>query len=88
MAWVLRAALTCLVVAMALAAVRIVRGPTPQDRIVAFDALNVNAMLAMLTLGLSYRSASYLEAGILMALLGFVASTAMAKFLLRGEVIE
>jgi multicomponent K+:H+ antiporter subunit F len=42
----------------------------------------------ILALGLRYRSSSYFEAALLIALFGFVGSTAMAKFLLRGEVIE
>lgn len=84
----LRAALGCLVLAMAFALVRILRGPEPEDRILGFDCLNVNAMLLMLTLGLTYRSSTYLEAALLVALLGFVGTTAMAKFVLRGEVIE
>jgi multicomponent K+:H+ antiporter subunit F len=85
---VLRLALGCLALAMGFALVRLLRGPTAQDRIVAFDCLNLDAMLMMLTLGLSYRSGTYLEAALLVALLGFVSTTAMAKFLLRGEVIE
>lgn len=85
---VLRLALGCLVLAMAFALVRLVRGPTAQDRILAFDCLNLDAMLVMLTLGLSYRSSTYLEAALLVSLLGFVGTTAMAKFILRGEVIE
>ncbi len=84
----LRIALSCLLLAMAFALVRILRGPEPEDRILAFDCLTVNAMLLMLTLGLSYGSATYLEAALLIALLGFVSTTAMAKFVLRGEVIE
>jgi multicomponent K+:H+ antiporter subunit F len=84
----LRVALGCLVLAMALALVRLVRGPTAQDRVLAFDCLNLDAMLVMLTLGLSYRSSTYLEAALLVSLIGFVSTTAMAKFLLRGEVIE
>jgi multicomponent K+:H+ antiporter subunit F len=84
----LRVALGCLVLAMACALVRLLRGPTAQDRVLAFDCLNLDAMLVMLTLGLSYRSSTYLEAALLVSLIGFVSTTAMAKFLLRGEVIE
>jgi multicomponent K+:H+ antiporter subunit F len=88
-AWAaLRVALALLVVAMGFALVRLRRGPTAQDRIVAFDCLWLDAMLAMLALGLSYRSSTYLEAALMVALVGFVGTTAMAKFLLRGEVIE
>lgn len=84
----LRLSLGCLVIAMAFALVRLLRGPEPEDRILAFDCLTIDAMLLMLTLGLSYRSATYFEAALLIALLGFVSTTAMAKFVLRGEVIE
>ena len=73
---------------MAFALARVLRGPTAQDRILAFDSLYLNAMLLMLALGLAYRSGTYLEAALLISLTGFVGSTAMAKFLLRGEVIE
>jgi multicomponent K+:H+ antiporter subunit F len=42
----------------------------------------------MLVLGIVYASNVYFEAAMLIALFGFVGSTAIAKFLLRGEVIE
>ena len=75
-------------VAMALALVRLIGGPAAQDRIVALDFLYVNGMLAMLALGIRYASGMYFEAALLIALFGFVSTTALAKFLLRGEVIE
>lgn len=88
LSWALRLALGLLLLAMVLAMVRLLRGPTAQDRILALDCLYVDAMLVILTLGLSYRSGTYFEAALLMSLIGFVSSTALAKFLLRGEVIE
>ena len=42
----------------------------------------------MLVLGIRYASSMYFEAALLIALFGFVGSAALAKFLLRGEVIE
>jgi multicomponent K+:H+ antiporter subunit F len=88
LAWALRVALGCLLLAMALALFRVLRGPTAQDRVLALDCLYVNAMLVVLALGLSYRSGTYFEVALLISALGFVGSVAMAKFLLRGEVIE
>ena len=64
--------LGCYVLAMALALLRLYRGPSAQDRVLA----------------IRYRSSMYFEAALLIALFGFVSSMAMAKFLLRGEVIE
>ncbi len=73
---------------MAMALWRVLRGPSAQDRVLALDFITVNGMLAMLVLGIRHASALYFVAALLLALFGFVASSALAKFLLRGEVIE
>ena len=75
-------------VAMALALLRMMRGPSAQDRVLALDFLSVVAMLTMLVLAIRYDSSMYFEGALLLALFSFVSSVAMAKFLLRGEVIE
>ena len=74
--------------AMTLALVRLLRGPRAQDRVLASDFVYVVGMLAMLVLAIRYDSSMYFEGALLMALFGFVSSVALAKFLLRGEVIE
>jgi len=81
-------ALLCFVAGMACAAIRIFRGPTAQDRVLALDCLYINGMLAVLVIGIQIGSMLYFDIALLIALFGFVGSTAMAKFLLRGEVIE
>jgi multicomponent K+:H+ antiporter subunit F len=86
--WALGAALTALTLAMMLSFARLLLGPRAEDRVLAFDCLYVNIMLIILALGLVYRSSSYIEAALLIALFGFVGSSAMSKFLLRGEIIE
>lgn len=86
--WSLKFALFLLAVAMLCAVARLLIGPTAQDRITALDCLYINGMLMMLVLGIVYASNVYFEAAMLIALFGFVGSTVLAKFLLRGEVIE
>jgi multicomponent K+:H+ antiporter subunit F len=86
--WALLFALGCLTLAMTFALARMLVGPRAEDRLLAFDCLYLNTMLVIVTLGLLYRSSSYFEAALLIALFGFVSSSAMAKFLLRGEIIE
>jgi multicomponent K+:H+ antiporter subunit F len=73
---------------MICATYRILKGPRAQDRVVGFDSLYVNAMLLLLVFGVGSGSALYFEAALVVALLGFVSTVALAKFLLRGEVIE
>ena len=77
-----------LVLAMACAAFRMMLGPRAQDRILGLDTLYVNAMLLLLTFGIRTGSTVYFEVALVIALLGFVATVAAAKLLLRGEVIE
>jgi multicomponent K+:H+ antiporter subunit F len=84
----LAAAQMLLVIAMGCAAFRMFRGPRAQDRVLGFDTLYVNAMLLLLTFGIRSGKTLYFEAALAMALLGFVGAVALAKFLLRGEVIE
>jgi len=74
--------------AMAFAVIRLLRGPRAQDRVLALDALYVNAMLLVLTQGVRTGTALYFEAALAIGMLGFVSTAALAKFLLRGEVIE
>jgi multicomponent K+:H+ antiporter subunit F len=78
----------CFVVAMLLAMVRVFRGPRAQDRVLAFDNLYVNGMLMLLMLGIRSSSTVYFDMALLIALFGFASTIALAKFLLRGEVIE
>ena len=77
-----------LALGMALAVVRLLRGPRAQDRVLALDTLYVNAMLLVLTSGVVIGSRVFFEAALAIGLLGFVSSAAAAKFLFRGEVIE
>ena len=86
--WSLALAQIFLGAAMGCAATRMLRGPRAQDRVLGFDALYVNAMLLLLTFGIQSSSTYYFEAALVIALLGFVSTVALAKFLLRGEVIE
>lgn len=81
-------ALCCFALAMVCALIRLLRGPSAQDRILALDTLYIHGTLTVLTLGIALSAAVYFDIALLLALFGFVGSTAMAKFLLRGEVIE
>src|SRR3546814_10147163 len=74
--------------AMACAAFRMLRGPRAQDRVLGLDTLYLTAMLLLLTYGIQTGRTLYFEAVLVIALLGFVGTVALGKFLMRGEVIE
>ena len=78
----------CFALAILFAALRLFKGPAAQDRVLALDVMYVNGMLLLLVLGIRSLSSAYFDMALLIALFGFVSTVALAKFLLRGEVIE
>jgi multicomponent K+:H+ antiporter subunit F len=74
--------------ALAAACWRMLRGPRAQDRVLALDSLYLSAMLLLVVFGISSGQTIYFEAALVIGLLSFVATAALAKFLMRGEVIE
>lgn len=77
-----------LAIAMMLSLVRMIRGPRAQDRILALDTLYLNSMLMLLVFGMRTGSMVYFEMSLIIGGMGFVSTVALAKFLMRGEVIE
>jgi multicomponent K+:H+ antiporter subunit F len=74
--------------AMIAATYRMIRGPRAQDRILALDAFYVAAMLMLVLFGIRIGSNVYFEIALVIGVLSFVGTVALAKFLMRGEVIE
>lgn len=79
---------TMLIVAMGLNVWRLLRGPDATDRILALDTLYINAVALLVLTGITYGKDLFYEAAILIALLGFVGTVSLAKYLLRGDIIE
>ena len=86
--WSMNFVFGCVLLAMLCCAVRLLIGPSAHDRALALDTLWMCAMQLALVLGIRFASDLYFEAAMLIALLGFVSTIAIAKFLMRGEVIE
>jgi multicomponent K+:H+ antiporter subunit F len=82
------AALVLIGLAMALSLWRLLRGPDVVDRIIAIDALYINACAMLLAYGIRGATALHFEAALVIAMLGFLSTVAFAKFLLRGDIIE
>lgn len=74
--------------AFVLALARLIKGPDLPDRILALDTLYINAIALIVLFGIWLGSDLYLEAALLIALMGFIGTVATAKFLLRGDIIE
>ena len=88
LAYVIPLCLAMLGMALLLALARLVKGPCLPDRVLALDTLYVNAIAMLMLYGIWKGSDLFFEVALLIAVLGFVSTVALAKFLLRGEVIE
>ncbi len=74
--------------AITLNLVRLVQGPSLPDRILALDTMYINAIALLVLFGIYQESSLYFEAALLMAVMGFVGTVALSKYLLRGDIIE
>lgn len=81
-------ALFLLGTAIALNLWRLVIGPSLPDRILALDTMYINAIALLVLFGIYQGSTVYFEAALLIAVMGFVGTVALSKYLLRGDIIE
>lgn len=88
LATALNIAFAMIALALALNLWRLLQGPSLPDRILALDTLYINAVVLLLLFGIRADSGLYFEAALLIALLGFVGTAALCKYLLRGDIIE
>ena len=81
-------AIGAVTLAMLLCAVRLLRGPEPTDRLLALDTLYINVVALVILLGIQWRTQLVFEAALIVAMLGFVSTLSLARYLSRGDVIE
>jgi multicomponent K+:H+ antiporter subunit F len=86
--WALDFATACVALAYVLAGWRLLAGPDAADRVLALDTLYVNTVALVLLLGLRFGSDLLFEAALVIAMLGFIGTVALARFLARGDVLE
>ena len=78
-------ALVTLAVAVLMAVVRLIRGPTLPDRVVAMDLIGVLVVGLIVVLAASTGVRATLDAAIVIALIAFVATIAYATYVERGH---
>lgn len=87
-ATVLPYVISAFAIAMLLNLYRLLIGPNAPDRVLALDTLYINALALLVLVGMYLGIRLYFEAALLIAMLGFVGTVVMAKFLLRKEVFR
>ncbi len=88
LAYVIPLCLAIMGLALVLTVARLIEGPDMPDRILALDTLYINAIALIILLGIWLNTDLYLEAALLIAIMGFIGTVAVAKYLLRGDIIE
>ncbi len=78
----------CFSLALLMNLFRLAKGPTLMDRVLALDTMVINVIALIVLYGVRQDTAVYFEAALLLAMVGFVSTVALCKFLLRGDVIE
>ena len=81
-------AFTSIILSLVLNFYRIIVGPSALDRILALDTAHINSVALIVLTGIYLNSPLYFEAAILIALIGFVSTIALSKYILRGDIIE
>lgn len=81
-------AVICIATALLLNFWRLVCGPGLPDRILALDTMYINTVALLVLIGIHLDLNVFFEAALLIALMGFVGTVALCKYLLRGDIIE
>jgi multicomponent K+:H+ antiporter subunit F len=87
-AWALDFATAAVGLALLLCGWRLLKGPEATDRVLALDTMYVNALGLVILMGIRHASDLLFEAALLIALLGFASTVALARYLSRGDVME
>ena len=87
-AFAIVAAMHVVGVAMLLALYRLLKGPSVPDRILALDTLFVAAIAQLILFGMYLNTAVYFEAALVIAMLGFVGTVVLSKYVLRRDIVE
>jgi multicomponent K+:H+ antiporter subunit F len=82
------AAFLCIGAALVLNFARLALGPTLPDRILALDTMAINTIALLVLLGIHQDLTEFFEAALLIAMMGFIGTVALCKYLLRGDIIE
>ena len=86
--WAVNVGLGVVGLAMLMSLYRLLCGPSLPDRILALDTLYVNTIPALILFGMQLRSSIYFEAALLIAMLGFVSTVVLSKYVLRRDIME
>lgn len=67
---------------------RLIKGPSRSDRVAALDTIGINLLAMVAVLSMLLRTQNFIEIILVIGILTFIGTTAMARYIERGVVIE
>jgi multicomponent Na+:H+ antiporter subunit F len=67
---------------------RVIRGPTTPDRVVALDVIATNVVAIALLFALVTGEALFVDVSLVLAIIGFISTVAVARYVTEGDIIE
>ena len=80
--------MVAITLSMLLCLYRLIIGPSIVDRLLALDTLFLNATCLVVVLGIFWSTTSFFQGALLVAMLGFVSTAALARYFTSGHVID
>ncbi len=85
---ILLISLALFTISIAIALVRMIKGPTAPDRAVALDMVGVNLISIIAIVSIVLKTKAFLEAILILGILAFISTIAVARYIERGVIIE
>lgn len=80
--------LILLTISIALCMIRVFKGPTTPDRVIALDTVAVNVLAFIAVLSMHLSTEMFFDAVLIIAVIAFVGTVAISKYLMKGDIIE
>ncbi len=81
-------ALVVITICLGFCLYRLIIGPSFPDRLVASDTISTNTVAFLIVLSIKYTTQVFFDAALVIAILGFLSTVAMSKFLIGGSVFD
>nr|WGD99861.1 Na(+)/H(+) antiporter subunit F1 [Bacillus velezensis] len=86
--FILQLSLGIMAVSTLLYVIRVIKGPTVPDRVVALDGIGINLIAMTALVSILLNTSAFLDIILSLGILSFIGTIAFAKFLEKGEIIE
>lgn len=86
--FILMLSISIMVISIAICAWRLVKGPSLPDRVAALDTIGINLLAMVAVLSVLFRTQAFIEYILLIGILSFIGTMALARYIERGVVFE